>query len=322
MTSQRYNEYRELIRSGKSIEASRLAEFEYLEGNRNNPFWLTRQAAALSRPGNYEQALSIGMQALSLNHSNPYSNLVVADALFGLKRFTEALQYYEEAAEETKIVSYRQKGILSCLLELKEWEQILQLVVKWEMDQETGFRWRVKALAAQNRLEEAIEACHEWLKILPDNPQGLWELTELEIRRDGLEPVLLRMERIAKIPSRPPVYKEIYASLCRRAGKPELAIKQYEHLSRGKSDPKILRKLAFALPKSGKHMEAIPIMEELLKLNPADIYIHSSYTAACKKVKDLDRALNFYEKLLELHPEEKKLYGRIRKIRNVLGAKE
>jgi len=50
-------------------------------------------------------------------------------------------------------------------------------------------KWKVKALAGQDRLNEAIDACHRWLEIQPDNRRGMWALTELEIQRDGLEPV-------------------------------------------------------------------------------------------------------------------------------------
>jgi tetratricopeptide (TPR) repeat protein len=128
------------------------------------------------------------------------------------------------------------------------------------------------------------------------------------------------MGKLAKIPSRPPVYKEIYASLCRRAGKPELALKQYTELGRSGSDPKIYRKQAFALAKSGKELEAIPIMEELLKLNPKDFYIHNAYIPACKRVQQLAKALAFYEKLLEANPEEKPLFGWIKKLKKLMEA--
>jgi len=196
---------------------------------------------------------------------------------------------------------------------------MLQLLGQWEMPSAASLQWKVKALTGQDRLQEAIEACRQWLEIEPDNRQGMWALTELEIQRDGLEAVLKKMGRLAKIGSRPPVYKEIYASLCRRAGKPELALKQYEQLTQTGADPWILQQQAFALKKSGKELEAIPMLEELLKLDPKNFYLHSSYISACKKSRQLDRALDFYENLVELHPDEKTLYGRIKKLQKMLG---
>jgi len=321
MTSQKYIEYRELLSKGRYIEAARLAEMAYVEGDRNNPFWLTRQAAASSRANKYDDAYDIAKQALSLNHSNPYALLAVADALRGLHRIDEALQYYQEIIGDPKLSLYAQKGVLYCLSIQKEWDRILQFLSRWEMPHHENFQWKVKALAGQKQIDDAIETCCRWLELFPDRPQALWELTELEIQRDGIESVLSKMGRIAKIHSRPMVYKEIYASLCRRAGKPEQALKQYEKLSRMSADTRIQKKQAFALAKSGMETEAIPIFEELMKLNPKDFYLHSAYIPACARAGLLDRALIFYEDLVELYPEEKPLYGRIRKVQNMLDAK-
>jgi len=124
------------------------------------------------------------------------------------------------------------------------------------------------------------------------------------------------MARLARIPSRPPVYKKIFASLCRRAGKPELALNQYTKLARKGADPGIYRQQAFALAKSGRELEAIAIFEELMRRSPKDYYLHNAYVPACGRVQQLDRALKFYEELLEKYPQEKSLYGRIKKLKN------
>lgn len=322
MTSQKYLEYREMLRRGQYLAASRLAELEYLEDNRNNPFWLTRQAAALTRAKKFEQALDIAKQALSLQPSNPYSILAAAEALYGLNRTEEALQHYEEIDGEPKLVPVAQKGILDCLSKLKQWDRMLQKLSEWEMPQNTRLRWKVRALSGLNRLEEAIEFCSQWLELTPDDTGAVWAMTDLEIRRDGLEAVRVRMCRLAKISSRPPIYKEIYASLCRKAGKPELALEEYAKISRQGADARIQRQQAFALAKSGRETEAIPMAEELLKADPKDHFIHKSYIAACSRIRQLDRALAFYEALIQMHPEEKPLFGRIRTVKNKLGIKE
>jgi len=81
--SQEYNEYRSLLKKGSFIEASRFAELQHLKSDINNPFWPTRQAAALTRAKKFNQALEIAKQALSLDPSNPYSVLAVAEASAG-----------------------------------------------------------------------------------------------------------------------------------------------------------------------------------------------------------------------------------------------
>ena len=318
--SKGYNQYKELLNQRQFGEAARFAEQAHLEGNPGNPFWLTRQAAALTRSGEYSHALTVSEQALALAPANPYAVLCMAEALSGRRRYKEALEYYEPIAADAngKVATVARKGMLACLAELRSWDRILEQIGIWEMPPDRVYRWRVKALEGQNRTDEAIDICHQWLKDHPDHPQALWALTELELRRDGLDAVLTRMGRLARIPSRPTVYQEIYASLCRRAGKPELALKQYEKMVHTGSDPNIHRKKAFALAKSGREPEAIALMEELLKLNPKDFYVHSAYIPACRRVKQLDRAMEFYQKLLESHPAEKSIYGRLKKLEKLM----
>ncbi len=319
MADEAYPEYRRLLLNRRFDEASAFAERAYLDHNRNNPFWLNRQAAALSRAGRFDQAYAVSKEALLLEPSNAYSILAVAEALAGLGRLEEAILYFKEILTDSKLTFHAKKGILGCLTQQRSWEKILHLLSEWNLSGEVSFRWKVKALSGLNRLNDAMDICRQWLEKKPDNPSALWELTELEIKRDGLETVLPRMGRLAKIQSRPPVYKEIYASLCRRAGKPEMAIKQYEKLTKNGADPRIQRKQAFALAKSGKEMEAIPMMEELLKLDPKDFYVHKSYIAACNRAGQLDRGEVFYGELLEKHPEERSLYGRIKKMVSMRG---
>ena len=320
--SQEYSEYRRLLKKGSFVEASRFAERQHLKSDINNPFWLTRQAAALTRAKKFNQALEIAKQALSLDPSNPYSVLAVAEAMQGLNLHGEAIRYFEEITENPKLSFYGRKGVFNSLLVLKQWDRVLKLLTRWEMPPDTVYRWKVKALEGKKRFDEAIEVCHQWLKADPDNHPGLWSLIGLEVRRDGLEQVLSRMGKISKIKSRPPIYKEIYASLCKRAGKHELALKQYDKISVSGSNTWNIRQRAFALAKSGKETEAVGLMEELLKTDPTDFFIHTSYKAACGRLNQPDRVLRFYENLLELHPEEKTLFGRIGKVKKQLGIKE
>jgi tetratricopeptide (TPR) repeat protein len=312
-----YDKYRELMTSGQFEAAASLAESEYLKGNASNPFWLTRQAAALSRARRYEPALSISQRALALQPTNPFATLAAAEALLGLKRVQEARRHYEDIVGHPKLSNAAHRGILECCLELKQWNRILELLQQWGLPPEKSHRWRVRALVGLQRQAEAMEACRQWLQSQPDHPSALWTLTELEIQREGFNPVFERMAKLAKIPSRPPVYKEIYASLCRRAGKPELAVAQYAKMARGATDLKIIRKQAFALSAAGNKLEASAMFEELLNINPKDYFAHSAYLAACKKTNQLERAAQFYTDLLEKYPDEKPLYNRIRTIQDL-----
>ena len=95
-------------------------------------------------------------------------------------------------------------------------------------------------------------------------------------------------------------------------------MEQYEKMVNATSDTNIHRKQAFALAKSGRELEAVALMEELLRLNPKDYYVHNAYIPACRRAKQLDRAVEFYQRLLESHPEQKSIYGLIKKLKKVM----
>ena len=306
------------MRQRRYEEAARHAEREAQNGTDSDEFWLTQQAKALVRSNNFSAGLEIAQRALDRDPSNPYAVAVTADALSGLDLQEKALDCYEEILASPRLVRKGRIGVLRCLSALKRWEELLQRIESWGMPEAEALPWSVKAFGATGQEEEALEACRRWLALEPHSPPALWERTELEIRTQGMEAVLEKMGRLVRIQSLPKIYGEIYASLCRRAGRPDDAIKAYERLGAEGEQVKIQKKKVFTMAKSGREMEAIPLLEELLKAEPADIYVHASYGAACRRVGDLERAVNFYHQLLGLYPEERGLYGRIKRLQKQL----
>jgi tetratricopeptide (TPR) repeat protein len=316
--SEAFAEFQQLLKQKRYKDAAGLAEKECQKNSSPDPFWLTQQGVALVRAGEPERALAAANQALAVDTSNPYAIMVAADSLLGLDRVEESLAHYREALAFAKVAPRARKGTLECMSRLSRWDEELALLAEWALPEEESTPWKVKALAGLGRREEAIAECTRWLGRVPDHPPALWALTEMEVERDGLAPVIERMERTLRIPSLPPVYREIYASLCRRAGRPEAALEEYAKLEAQGAGLHVQKRQAFLLAKSGRESEALPLLEELLRAEPADMYLHSSYEAACKRMDQTERAINFYTTLLGKHPEAKSLYGRIRTLRRRL----
>lgn len=314
-----YQRFSALMRSGRHREALDVAEQELARTGAGDAFWLTQKANALNRSSDHDPALAAARAALALEPSNPYAIHSAADALLGLHRFEEALGHYREIVDHQKIGARARAGVFECLDRLGRWEELLESLAS--IPEKERCPWRVKALRSLGRTAEAMAECRQWLADRPHHPPALWELSELEISANGLDVVRSRYERLAKIPSLPGIYREIYASLCKKAGLPELALKEYEKIDVAGAGTRVQKKQAFLLAKTGRERDAIPLLEELLTIDPKDVYLHSSYSAACGRVNELERAIDFYMRLMGKFPEEKGLYGRINRLKKKLEAR-
>jgi tetratricopeptide (TPR) repeat protein len=309
-----FDQFRQLLKARRPAEALALAEQEAGKLGRSE-FWLTQQAIALTVLGDTQAAIATANQALGLAPQNPYALLARAEAQRRAGRFDQALSDFGELANDDRVSSRARRGVLHCLACLERWPELLNLASQWSASP----RWRVKALTGLQRWDEVIEACGAWLRDSPDAPEALWALLDAEIASADIDTVRQRYGKLARIPSRPPIYSELYASLLRRCGDDAAAAATYAKAANADDRRSLRRRQAFALAKSGQEAEALDIFEELLRITPEDTYVHSAYYAACKRLGAVARALDFYQKLLERHPDHKPLHGRIRKARRDLG---
>ena len=311
MTS--YQEFKHLLMKKQYREALLYAE-SAVERSGDTVFWLNQQAIALSRLGRFKEAVSAADRALARSPSNEFSLVIRAESLLKEGKCNDALTCFEEAAYYPRVEIKARKGILDCLLQLGHFQKVLDEIGRWTNDTSEWYSWQIGAYAGLDRIDEAIKMCHTWLKQSTDNRKALWLLCDLEVKRDGIEPTLIKYEKIAKIPSSSPIYGEICAMLNRKAGKVDRAISQYDRIAGLLNDPSIIRRKAFALAKSGHERDALPLFEELLRSSPNDRYVHNAYSAAARRIGYLENAWAFYHELLGIHPDEKTLYGRIKKI--------
>ncbi len=314
-----YQRFRDLLRARAFVEAAEHAARECAQAGGGDAFWLTQQAVALNAAGHAEEALRAAEAALVRDPRNSYALTARADARFRLRRFVEARADYEELAGAGPLAPRAREGLLQCLAAARDWARVLAVLGEGDAAAR-DFPWRAKALHGLGRTAEAIEVCRRRLAADKDLPAALWLLVDFEVAQEGADVVRERYARIARIPGRAQVYREIYASLCRRSGQEDQAAAEYAALSAGRPEARIQRREAFALAKAGRECEAIPLMEELLREDPRDPYVHSSYAAACKRAGELERAWKFYGDLLALHPGEKGLYGRRKRITKLLEA--
>lgn len=295
-------------------EAASFAELQVYSSGESSTFWLNQQAIALLKWGRYKEAASVAERALTQDPKGYYSLLIRSEAQLKQGAATEALAGFQEAATYQSVKRRARKGIVESLLVLRRFDDTLGMLNGWDGDPLESFPYRVKALSGTGRDLDAMAACREWLLSSPDNRQALWLLCELECRVDGFDVTLAKYEKMAKIPSRPPIYGELCAMLYRKSGNIDGAIGQYNRLAGTSGDPSIARRKIFALAKNGREAEALPLLEELLRADPADQYAHNAYVAAARRMRYLDSVWKFYHELLGRFPDQKHLYGRLKKL--------
>jgi tetratricopeptide (TPR) repeat protein len=309
-----YDEFKQLLRNRHYREAAFLAEKAAASGGSNAEFWLNQQAIAVLRMNRPQEALALAEQALAHNPAGYYSMLIRAEALFSMGDTTASLAGFREALNYPPVEERARKGVLDCLIKSRQFEEALAVIVNGSAGLAAMYSYKVKALSGLKRIDEAIDVCNEWLSRSVDDREALRLLCDLEVQRDGIAAVLSKYERMAKIPSRPPIYAELCAMLNRKAGNVNGEIVYYDKLSAKAASPFIMRRKAFALAKSGKESEAIPLFEEFLRSAPNDQYVNSAYIAAARRAGYLENAWKFYYELLGMFPDEKAVFGRIRKI--------
>lgn len=312
--SNSYREFSALMGRDRFAEATMFAERQSVAAGEKDGFWLTQLSLALRESGRFREAFEAADRACALSPGGTWPLLARAEALLKQGAYDAALADFQAAQSDDRTVLRARKGQLKCLAQAKSWDRMLSLLAQWELPLGEVHYWRVKALMGQGLLKEAESECREWLNKSPDSPKALWKSVELQMATDGIEPVRVKMGRLAKIPGKPAIYGEIYASLCKRTGNMEDAAGQYEKLLKMKNSPALLRKQAFALAKTGQENLAVPLMEELLRVSPADMYLNAAYLPACKRLGDIGRALTFYNELIASHPEYPTLFGCLKRV--------
>lgn len=312
-----YNEFRAHMRARSHQKALALADRELHAVQGRSEFWLTQRAQALLQLRDYGAAIAAANEALELAPTSAYALLARADAQRLAGNYATALPDFMELAHDDRVAKRARTGALQCLTRQGLWQQLLDCAGQWS----AHLGWRAKALVGLKRWAEARQTLEVWLGQSPDHRQALWLLVDVEIAEASIGAVRDRYARLARLPSRPAIYREIHASLCRRMGDDAAAAAQYEQAAKVSSDPSIRRRQAFAMAKAGQEAAACDMFEELLRCDPADQYVHSAYLAACRRITGQERAITFYESLLELHPEYKGTYGRLRKIRTEVETK-
>jgi tetratricopeptide (TPR) repeat protein len=163
--------------------------------------------------------------------------------------------------------------------------------------------------AAARHIEEAASR-------LPGDPYAYKELVATRAAERGGRAVE-ELRRLLRVPSQarnPHLHDELARLLAAEgddagalaAARQAFALEPASRLFR--------RRLAFALVRAREDREAVELLERCLEDEPEDPALNRSYVAARRRLGQLDEAHGFYRRLLQSHPEARKVFGWLRKV--------
>lgn len=308
-----YDTFRQLMSGRRYREAAFFAARAANATGRDQAFWLHQQSVALLQNNRPAEALLAAERVLQLNPSAHSSIAVKADALLLSGDTEAALTAYREAHAYPAVADKALRGVLDCLIKIGRFDEALAVLSGSSEATEALYPYRVRILEGCGKTKEALAACNSWLAVSSDNRAAQWLLCMLGVKHEGNRQTLTKFEHLAKTAPRQSLYKELFNWLCRTygdSGEPATV----KEIPDQRSHSATIHKTAFALAKTGKERDAIPLFEEILHTAPTDEYVNNAYIAAARRVAYLDKAHLFYRDLLDIFPEEKSLYGRISKI--------
>jgi len=93
----------------------------------------------------------------------------------------------------------------------------------------------------------------------------------------------------------------------------EDARKIYEDLLAEEHSLFVVKMLGFLLKKEGKDSEALPYLKEAFVENPSDVVLRKNFTQLCERMEEKGLFIESVRQALQKHPEDRYLYGLLRK---------
>lgn len=270
--------------------------------------------------GEVEAAREAYAEALRLEPDNVYSYGYMAEAQRRLGRWKEAAELYEEAMVRSPGDAYCLCQAAQCYQKLGKQERALELVrlaLEQSPKAERVLTGAGNVLRAAGCNEEALKCYRQALEVNPESRFALRQVIAMGRQSKGDEHLAKEIESLRRIPTRAknPYLYELLGDIRSAQGEVREAVAEYEAaFERDRSNVYLLKRLAFALAKTEKIDRAYELFKEALMKSPADFYLNQSFLSAAKKLHQEEDAHEFYQRLLRRYPNERRIYGRLRKL--------
>jgi tetratricopeptide (TPR) repeat protein len=309
--SRRYDEAEEEIRRA-------------LEREPDQPHFKLSLADLYLRQGKVTESRVLVEEVLIQNPQHPQALCVLGDIFFKQRSYREAFECYQQAFNRDPR-SYLTLKIARAFKEMGKHEEALQelekvLIVKPESL--SFLREKAFLLNRIKRYDRALEVFEKVKKISPDDPFIQKEILRLRSRTRPDDQVLRELQKVIGMDSMKgdAQMHGLLAQKLKGAGQVREAEAEYRTAARLAPDNLyFVKQQGFCLYELERYQEASRSLSEVFRSDPTDYYVRSALEKSFEALSDLKGLLNLYEETFRLHPGQKFLLGKIKKIRKQLG---
>ncbi len=301
---------------------------EALEVYPDNASLLVSLADVYYHQKRYQEAERLLKQVLQHQPNHPFALYLSGLVAYRQNRFAEAREYFQAVLHlnPDHLSSQKMLGIL--WMREKKWDRALRYFQKaLELAPNDSFLLAQLARVYQERGE--FRKALDLLQKVESTGEGTEftrrQILELKAQLAGKTPeeVSQEVEQILTIPGQRERVElwQIRAESLRKAGKLEQAVEAYRQALRLDPENDYLRKqLGFLYKKMGRDELAEEYLVPIFLKTPEDPFIRNTVYSIYRKRNDLMGWISLLQEALRVHPEQKQLYGILRKFRSELDA--
>ncbi len=315
----------ELKRAGNYARAIALFE-EAIESQGSTPFLLSNLGHSFLLAGDLVQARGVLEEAIARDPKNTFARSFLAGVAEKEGRAKEQIELLSEVVAISPDDLLGRVNLAWALLKSKKSKEALEHA-EWLFSRAEpspkAFKTAAAVFKAAGRLDDARAAFKKLLSISPNDGFAMKELLELGEGEKGGK--LHEIENLLKLPANKANRELLFARVkyLESAGDVEAAAKAAaEIVAAFPDDIKVKTAFTYLLVRVKRYADALPLLGELLKLNPKDYYLHNTVLRCAKESGGLEGAYALYTELIREHPAEKALFGRRRRIQQMLEESE
>lgn len=315
---------RALKTSGKNDEAEQEIRRE-LERNPDHLLLKASLADLYLRQGRLPEGRILAEEILARDPQHPQGLAIMGDILLKQRLSREALECYRQASNRDP----RPYLVLKVVRALKETGdtsealQELERVLVRNPENVPFLKEKAVILNRLKRYDEALEIYEKLRMLAPADSFVQKEILRLRGRDRPQEQVLTDLQKVMGMDSRrdDAQMHGLLAEKLKGAGQVREAAVEYG--AAAQLEPNNLyfvKQQGFCFYRLKKYGETIRSLSEVFKKDPSDFFVRSALEKSFEAEGDLKGLLHLLEETLHLHPDQKSLLGKIKKMRKRLDA--